>query len=50
MLCDFEPWALCGLQGRVFVTLVTLFLCAKSLQSCLTLCNPMDCSCQAPLS
>ena len=23
---------------------------AKSLQSCLTLCNPMDCSPQAPLS
>ena len=23
---------------------------AKSLQSCSTLCNPMDCSCQAPLS
>ena len=25
-------------------------MCAKSLQSCLTLCNPMDCSPQAPLS
>ena len=25
-------------------------MCAKSLQSCLTLCNPMDGSCQAPLS
>ena len=23
---------------------------AKSLQSCLTLCDPMDCTCQAPLS
>ena len=23
---------------------------AKSLQSCSALCNPMDCSCQAPLS
>ena len=23
---------------------------AKSLQSCLTLCDPMDCSCEAPLS
>ena len=23
---------------------------AKLLQSCLTLCDPMDCSCQAPLS
>ena len=25
-------------------------ICAKSLQSCLTLCNPVDCSHQAPLS
>ena len=25
-------------------------MCAKSLQSCPTLCNPMDCSLQAPLS
>ena len=25
-------------------------MCAKSLQSCLTLCDPMDCSLQAPLS
>ena len=26
-------------------------VCAKLLQSCLTLCNPIDCSpCQAPLS
>ena len=25
-------------------------LCAKSLQSCLTVCDPMDCSLQAPLS
>ena len=25
-------------------------LCAKSLQLCLTLCDPMDCSCQAPVS
>ena len=24
--------------------------CAKSVQSCPTLCNPMDCSLQAPLS
>ena len=25
-------------------------MCAVSLQSCLTLCDPMDCSCQTPLS
>ena len=25
-------------------------MCAKSLQSCPTLCNPTDCSCQVPLS
>ena len=25
-------------------------MCAKSLQSCLTQCDPMDCSLQAPLS
>ena len=25
-------------------------LCAKSLQTCLTLCEPMDCSLQTPLS
>ena len=26
------------------------WVCAKSLQSCLTLCNAMDCTLQAPLS
>ena len=25
-------------------------VCAKSLQSCPTLCHPVDCSCQVPLS
>ena len=32
--------------------LMTLYawVCAKSLQSCLTLCNAMDCTLQAPLS
>ena len=25
-------------------------MCAKLLQSCLTLCDPMDVACQAPLS
>ena len=25
-------------------------ICAQSLQSCLPLCDPMDCSCQTPLS
>ena len=29
---------------------IRFWVCAKLLQSCLTLCNPMDCSPQAPLS
>ena len=29
---------------------ITAAAAAKSLQSCLALCNPMDCGCQAPLS
>ena len=32
------------------INLLHLRMHAKSLQLCLTLCNPMDCSCQAPLS
>ena len=27
-----------------------MYMCAKSLQSCPTLCDPLDCSCQTPLS
>ena len=30
--------------------LLRTYMCAKSLQSCLILCDPMDCSPQAPLS
>ena len=37
---------------RTFFKRVQVFVCvrAKSLQSCPTLCNPMDIACQAPLS
>ena len=38
-------------KGQCLVTyLAVLLCCAKSLQMCLTLCSPMDLTCQAPLS
>ena len=36
--------------GWLGKSLLKRYVCAQSLQSCLTLCDPMDCSCQAPLS
>ena len=40
----FHPWS--G-KLRSYMLCVLLCCCAKSLQLCLTLCNPMDFSCQA---
>ena len=39
-----------SLFPRKFIRPTYMCMRAKSLQSCLTLCNPMDCSPQAPLS
>ena len=39
----------CPQQDLLFLAYL-LCVHAKSLQLCPTLCNPMDCSCQAPLS
>ena len=36
-------------QDLLFLAYI-LCVRARLLQSCLTLCNPIDCSCQAPLS
>ena len=46
-----DPAMLCAPRAEWATSLFqSASVCAKSLQSCLTLCNPMDCSPQAPLS
>ena len=46
-----DPAMLCAPRGERATSLFqSASVCAKSLQSCLTVCNPMDCSPQAPLS
>ena len=47
------PLQAVGRENQVLISWCyhgALCICAESLQSCLTLCDPMDCSCQAPLS
>ena len=47
------PLQAIGRENQVLISWCyhgALCICAESLQSCLTLCDPMDCSCQAPLS
>ena len=40
----------CLAPAQALLSLTKVPCCAKSLQSCLTLCDPMDCSLRAPLS